>query len=26
LTAKKTEYTDAGGTFDWSFLWGVNNL
>jgi len=26
LTAKKTEYADAGGTFDWSFLWGVNNL
>jgi len=26
INAKVTEYTDAGGTFDWSFLWGVNNL
>jgi hypothetical protein len=26
LTAKKTEYTDAGGSFDWNILWRANNL
>mgnify|MGYP003325131200 CR=1 FL=1 len=26
LTAKKTEYTDAGGSFDWNILWEANNL
>jgi hypothetical protein len=26
LTALIGEYEDLGGNFDWSFLWGENNL